>query len=169
MKKLVLFALGLCLLASQINFSPAFAAEQKTGESMSARPVEPFGLGEPNTAYAKYFIGNSYLKPMLNEGLHVANVTFEPGCRNNWHVHKASKGGGQVLLCTAGRGWYQEWGKPARELKAGDVVNIPAGIKHWHGAARDSWFVHVAIAVPGEDAGNDWLEPVTDAEYSKLP
>lgn len=96
-------------------------------------------------------------------------MTFEPGCRNNWHVHHAAKGGGQILLCTAGRGWYQEWGKPARELRSGDVVNIPAGVKHWHGAAKDSWFVHLAVEVPGENARNEWLEPVSDADYNRLP
>ncbi len=169
MNKLFLPILAFCFLTTSFTIPAATAAEQTTGDAMSTKPVEPFGLGEPSTAYAKYFIGNSHLKPLLNEGLHIANVTFEPGCRNNWHVHKAVKGGGQVLLCTAGRGWYQEWGQPARELKPGDVVNIPAGVKHWHGAAKDSWFVHIAIAVPGDGTSNDWLEPVTDAEYSKLP
>ena len=169
MKKLLLATFAFCFLNTPFTISTANAAVQTTGDAMTAKPVEPFGLGEPNTAYAKYFIGNSFLKPLLNEGLHIANVTFEPGCRNNWHVHNATKGGGQVLLCTAGRGWYQEWGQPARELKPGDVVNIPAGVKHWHGAAKDSWFVHVAIAVPGENAGNDWLEPVTNEDYNKLP
>ena len=169
MKKLLLPILAFCFLSTSFTIATANAAEQTTGDAMTAKPVEPFGLGEPNTAYAKYFIGNSFLKPLLNEGLHIANVTFEPGCRNNWHVHTAAKGGGQVLLCTAGRGWYQEWGQPARELKPGDVVNIPAGVKHWHGAAKNNWFVHIAIAVPGEKSGNEWLEPVSDAEYSKLP
>ena len=98
----------------------------------------------------------------------LANVTFEPGCRNNWHIHKASKGGGQILLCTDGRGWYQEWGQEARELHPGDVVTIPAGVKHWHGAAQDSWFSHVAVEVPGEGTGSEWLEPVTDGDYGKL-
>ena len=121
--------------------------------------------GEPNTAYAQYFTGNSYLAPM--EG-GVNNVTFEPGCRNNWHIHHAKKGGGQILIATAGRGYYQEWGKPAVELKPGDVVNIPAGVKHWHGAAPDSWFQHLAIEVPGEGGSNEWLEPVSDEDYGKL-
>lgn len=124
-----------------------------------------FGFGTENVAYAKYFIGKSYLQPLTNEGVHIANVTFEPKCRNNWHIHHK---GGQILLVTAGRGYYQEWGKPAQELHAGDVVNIPAEVKHWHGAAKDSWFTHIALAVPAEGASNEWLEPVTDKEYSKL-
>lgn len=124
-----------------------------------------FAIGEKNTAYAKYFIGQSYLQPLTSEGVGVANVTFEPGCRNNWHIHHK---GGQILLVTAGRGYYQEWGKPAQELKPGDVVNIPPEVKHWHGAAKDSWFAHVAIAVPAEGSSNEWLEEVTDEEYAKL-
>ncbi len=129
-----------------------------------------FGLGAPNDAYAQYFIGHSYLKPLTGEnGVSAANVTFEPGCRNNWHIHHADKGGGQILLCTEGRGWYQEWGKEAQALGPGDSVAIPAGVKHWHGAARDSWFSHIAIEVPGENGHNEWCEPVSDEEYSKLP
>mgnify|MGYP002621419350 CR=1 FL=1 len=129
-----------------------------------------FGLGAENTAYARYFIGKSYLNPLTNpeSGLFLANVTFEPGCRNNWHIHHADKGGGQILLVTGGRGYYQEWGKPARELHAGDVVNIPAGVKHWHGAAPTSWFAHLAIEVPGENTKNEWCEPVDAEEYNKL-
>lgn len=124
-----------------------------------------FGRGAENTAYAKYFTGKSYLAPLTDKGIHASNVVFEPGCRNNWHIHHK---GGQILLVTGGNGWYQEWGKPARKLKEGDVVNIPAGVKHWHGAARDSFFAHIAIAVPAEGAKNEWLEEVSDAEYSKL-
>lgn len=124
-----------------------------------------FGFGTENTAYAQYFIGKSYLQPMTNEGIHAANVTFEPKCRNNWHIHHKT---GQTLFVVSGRGWYQEWGKPAQELKAGDVVNIPEGVKHWHGAAKDSWFTHIAISVPNEGASAEWLEPVTDEEYNKL-
>ena len=127
-----------------------------------------FPRGEENKAFEQYFIGKSYLAPLSTEQIGIANVTFEPGCRNNWHVHNAGKGGGQILLCTGGRGWYQEWGQPARELHAGDVVNIHVGVKHWHGAAKDSWFAHVAITVPGEDVSNDWLEPVDDAQYAAL-
>ena len=124
-----------------------------------------FGRGAENTAYAKYFTGKSYLAPLTDKGIHASNVVFEPGCRNNWHIHHK---GGQILLVTGGNGWYQEWGKPAKKLKEGDVVNIPAGVKHWHGAARDSFFAHIAIAVPAEGAKNEWLEEVSDAEYNKL-
>lgn len=127
-----------------------------------------FPIGEPNTAYAKYFIGNSYLAPVSNEQINCANVTFEPGCRNNWHIHKAAKGGGQMLIGVAGRGWYQEEGKPAVEILPGTVVHIPANVKHWHGAAKDSWFAHLAFSVPGEKTENVWLEPVSDEQYNKL-
>ena len=127
-----------------------------------------FARGAENTAYAKYFVGQSYLNILSKDGVFVANVTFEPGCRNNWHIHKAEKGGGQILLCTAGKGWYQEWNKPARALRPGDVVHIPAGVKHWHGAARDSWFSHLAVEVPGENTSNEWLEQVLEADYNSL-
>ena len=127
-----------------------------------------FPIGKPNDAYARYFIGQSYLAPVSSKQVGINNVTFEPGCRNNWHIHHATKGGGQLLVCVAGTGWYQEWGKPARLLRPGDVVNIPAGVKHWHGATADSWFAHLAIEVPGEKTSNEWLEPVTDEEYNKL-
>ncbi len=131
-----------------------------------------FGLGQENTAYAQFFIGKSYLNPLTVPGEgkpFFANVTFEPKCRNNWHIHNADKGGGQVLICVAGEGWYQEWDKEARSLKAGDVVEIPAGVKHWHGAKKDSWFSHIAVEVPGINGRNEWLEPVSDEEYDKLP
>ena len=127
-----------------------------------------FPIGEPNTAYAKYFTGNSYLAPVSREQIPFNNVTFEPGCRNNWHIHRATKGGGQMLVCVAGRGWYQEEGKEPVSLGPGDVVHIPANVKHWHGAAADSWFAHLAFEIPGEDASNEWLEPVTDEEYARL-
>ena len=127
-----------------------------------------FPIGEPNDAYAQYFSGKSYLKYLSTEQVTVFNVTFEPGCRNNWHIHHAKKGGGQILICVAGRGWYQEWGKEAVEMHPGDVVNIPQGVKHWHGAAQDSWFQHLAVEVPGEDIVNEWCEPVSDGEYTKL-
>ena len=129
-----------------------------------------FGVGRENSAYAQYFIGKSYLNPLTPEGIapFMAHVTFEPGCRNNWHIHHADKGGGQILLCVAGEGWYQEWGKPARSLKAGDVVVIPANVKHWHGAKKDSAFAHIAVEVPGENTSNEWKEAVTDEEYDEL-
>ena len=130
-----------------------------------------FGKGQPNDAYARYFAGHSFLNPLTKAGecpIAMSNVTFEPGCRNNWHVHHADKGGGQMLICTAGEGWYQEAGKAAQSLAPGAVVYIPAGVKHWHGAKKDSWFAHIAFDVPGEDASNEWLEPVTDEEYNSL-
>ncbi len=130
-----------------------------------------FGMGKPNDAYAKYFIGNSYLNTLTTPGasaVFIANVTFEPRCRNNWHVHHATNGGGQILICVDGEGWYQEEGKPAQSLKAGDVVVIPANVKHWHGAKKDCWFSHLAVEVPGENTSNEWLEAVSDEEYDKL-
>ena len=129
-----------------------------------------FGIGEPNTAYAKYFVGNSYLKPLTDakKTVFMANVTFEPKCRNNWHIHHAKSGGGQILLCTSGRGWYVEEGKDPQELFAGDVVTIPAGVKHWHGAAKDSWFSHIAVECPGIETSTEWCEQVSDTEYNKL-
>ena len=129
-----------------------------------------FGQGEPNTAFAQYFTGGSYLKPLTDpkRTVLIANVTFEPGCRNHWHIHHAKSGGGQILLCVDGEGWYQEDGKAARSLKPGDVVTIPAGVKHWHGAKSGCWFSHLAVECPGEDTSNEWLEPVADDAYEKL-
>lgn len=126
-----------------------------------------FPIGEPNSAYAQYFTGNSYLAPVSTEQVSFSNVTFEPGCRNNWHIHKAEKGGGQMLVCVAGRGWYQEDGKPAVQMLPGDVIHIPANVKHWHGAASDSWFAHLAFEIPGEGTANVWMEPVSDEEYGR--
>jgi 4-carboxymuconolactone decarboxylase len=127
-----------------------------------------FPIGAPNDAYAKYFIGQSYLAPVSTQQVGIFNVTFEPGCRNNWHIHHAKTGGGQILVCVAGRGYYQEEGKEPVELHPGDCVNIPAEVKHWHGAAPDSWFSHLAVEVPGTECSNEWCEPVTDEVYSKL-
>lgn len=127
-----------------------------------------FPIGEPNTAYAKYFIGNSYLAPVSTEQVKFVNVTFEPRCRNNWHIHHASEGGGQMLVGVGGRGWYQEEGKPAVEILPGTVIHIPANVKHWHGAATDSWFSHLAFEIGGKDTRTEWCEPVTDEEYDKL-
>lgn len=130
-----------------------------------------FGKGTPNDAFAQYFTGSSFLNPLTVPGqcpIFLANVTFEPGCRNNWHIHKASSGGGQILICTAGEGWYQEQGKDAVSLVPGTVITIPAGVKHWHGAKSDSWFSHISVEVPGENTSNEWLEPVSDEEYQKL-
>jgi 4-carboxymuconolactone decarboxylase len=117
-----------------------------------------FPIGEPNNAYARYFSGKSFLAPVSGSQISIHNVTFEPGCRNNWHIHHAKSGGGQILICVGGRGWYQEWGKEPVEMKPGDCVNIPVGVKHWHGAAKDSWFSHLAIEVPGEETSTVWLE-----------
>ena len=135
---------------------------------MKLEEFSVFPTGEKNEAFAKYFTGQSYLNMLTTEGVIIGNVTFEPGCRNNWHIHHANSGGGQILLCTAGRGYYQEWGQPAREMQPGDVVVIPPEVKHWHGAAPDSWFAHLAVEVPGEECSNEWCEPVSDEDYSKL-
>lgn len=143
--------------------------EQQADNGMARHQAQMvFPIGDPNTGYEKYFIGRSWLAKLGVMGVGVWNVTFEPGCRNNWHIHEAKSGGGQILVCVAGRGWYQEDGKPARRLNPGDVVTIPAGVKHWHGAAKDSWFSHLALEVPGVDARTVWLDPVTDDEYPAL-
>ena len=133
--------------------------------------VNVFGLGDANAAYAQYFTGDSYLNPLTDPGkcpVFMANVTFEPGCRNSWHIHHAKSGGGQILICTAGEGWYQEEGKDAQSLTPGTVVVIPEGVKHWHGAKKDSWFSHIAFDIPGEEASNEWLEIVDDETYKAL-
>lgn len=127
-----------------------------------------FPIGEPNNLYAKYFIGQSYIAPLSTNQVKMFNVTFEPKCRNNWHIHKAKSGGGQMLIAIGGRGYYQEWGKKPIEMNIGDVINIPANVKHWHGAAPDSWFSHIAVEVEGDETSNEWLEPVSDKEYGKL-
>lgn len=127
-----------------------------------------FPIGEPNNAYAKYFIGQSYLAPVSTRQVKMFNVTFEPKCRNNWHIHHAKSGGGQILIAIGGRGYYQEWGKEPVEMLPGDVINISANVKHWHGAAPDSWFSHLAVEVEGVETSNEWLEPVTDEVYNKL-
>ena len=127
-----------------------------------------FPIGAPNDAYAKFFVGQSYLAPVSTEQVPIYNVTFEPGCRNNWHIHHAKNHGGQMLICVGGRGYYQEWGKEAVMMTPGTVVNIPPEVKHWHGAAPDSWFSHLAVEVPGEETGNEWLEAVDDDTYLKL-
>ena len=127
-----------------------------------------FGIGKLNTEYAKYFVGNSYIKPLAKtDNMFIANVTFELKCRNNWHIHHASSGGGQILICVDGEGLYKEENQPIRRLKPGDVVVIPANVKHWHGATKDSWFSHIAIEVPGENTSNEWCEAVTDGEYEE--
>ena len=153
------------------NLAKEVYADEEEEKIGKAKHGGMFGMGEPNIAYAQYFIGNSYLKPLTTPGSSVvslANVTFEPKCRNNWHIHHSTKDGGQILICTEGEGWYQEENCPPQSLKPGDVVTIPANVKHWHGAKKDSWFSHIAIEVPGENTSNEWCEPVSDEEYSKL-
>ena len=136
---------------------------QEEADGVDARTAS-----EKAFAFAKYFVGQSYLAPVSEEQIGIFNVTFEPGCRNNWHIHHAEQGGGQILICVAGRGFYQEWGKEAICMTAGDVVNIPAGVKHWHGAAPDSWFSHLAVEVPGENGHTEWCEPVSDKDYKTI-
>ncbi|MDD5941043.1 carboxymuconolactone decarboxylase family protein [Fibrobacter sp.] len=143
------------------------AVNETVAKNMPDKDWSVFPVGKPNDAYAKYFVGKSYLDMISKEQVGVGNVTFEPACRNNWHIHHAQSGGGQILICVAGRGFYQEAGKPAQALHPGDVVNIPVGVKHWHGAAPDSWFSHLAVEVPGTETANEWLEAVNDAEYAK--
>ena len=157
-------------IAFYIGWPNAWATFPIVREVYSEEKTSPqdslFGLGEENVNYEKYFIGKSYIKPLNTEGVHISNVTFEPKCRNNYHIHHK---GGQVLLCTDGEGRYQEFGKTARKLHPGDVVFIPAEVKHWHGATKDSWFTHIALGVPAKDASTEWLEPVSDNEYNALP
>ena len=132
------------------------------------KELSVFKMGQTNDAYAKFFTGQSYLNMLSLEQVVVGNVTFEPGCRNNWHIHHATSGGGQILICTAGYGWYQEEGKEAESLQPGKVIVIPANVKHWHGAKKDSWFSHISIEVPGENTSNEWLEAVGDDVYNNL-
>lgn len=151
-------------MAKEVWNEETEAADAKTAHENSMI----FPIGKPNDGFAQYFIGQSYLAPVSTEQVGIFNVTFEPGCRNNWHIHHADKGGGQILVCVAGRGYYQEWGKEAVEMEPGDCINIPVGVKHWHGAAPDSWFSHLAVEVPGENGSNEWLEAVDDEQYGVL-
>lgn len=137
-------------------------------EVVDPTKLSAFPVGEKNDAYAQYFIGQSYLASLTTEQVPVFNVTFEPGCRNNWHIHHAQRGGGQMLICVSGRGWYQEWGREPQALRPGDVVSIAPGVKHWHGAAKDSWFQHLALEVPGEDTHTEWCEPVEEEQYKQI-
>lgn len=143
----------------------------RTTDNVQFEKENIFGTGTSNTGFAQYFSGESFLNPLVDSEkcmLGIFNVTFEPRCRNNWHIHHATKGGGQILICTAGEGWYQEEGKEAVSLVPGTVITIGANVKHWHGAKADSWFSHIAVEVPGENTSNEWCEPVTDEEYEKL-
>ena len=172
MKKILLLTLTILFLASDTSYAFCFNKGMKKGETMQTlseyQKTIMFPIGSTNDAYAKYFKGQSYLHPISVKQVKMYNVTFEPKCRNNWHIHKAKTGGGQILIAVGGRGYYQEWGKDAIEMKSGDVINIPPNVKHWHGAAKDSWFSHIAVEVDGEETENVWLEPVTDEEYNKL-
>lgn len=142
--------------------------EEMKDKEMQTEALSVFPAGKPNDAYKKYFVGQSYLHMLSTAQVGIGNVTFEPGCRNNWHIHHSETGGGQILLVTAGRGYYQEWGDKAQELQPGDVVHIAPGVKHWHGAAPDSWFQHLAVEVPGEGCMNEWCEPVSAEDYGTL-
>lgn len=146
------------------TFAPKFAELNDDAQAEHAASMI-FPIGQPNDGFAQYFSGQSFLAPVSKEQVGIFNVTFEPGCRNNWHIHHAKTGGGQILICVAGRGYYQEWGKDAVAMQPGDVVNIPVGVKHWHGASPNSWFSHLAVEVPGEETSNEWLEEVTDNDY----
>lgn len=155
------FRLAKEVWAEEADDAPANAKEAHAKSML-------FPIGQPNDGFAQYFSGQSFLAPVSTQQVGIFNVTFEPGCRNNWHIHQAASGGGQILVCVAGAGYYQEWGQPAQALQPGDVVNIPAGVKHWHGAAPDSWFSHLAVEVPAQEGRTEWLEPVSDEEYSQL-
>ena len=168
MKKL-LSVFSILFLISNLCFAFNFNKKENKMNSLEQyQKTIMFPIGKPNDAYKQYFIGQSYIAPISTQQVKIYNVTFEPKCRNNWHIHKAKSGGGQMLIAVGGRGYYQEWGKEPVEMKPGDVINIPANVKHWHGAAPDSWFSHLAVEVEGIETDNVWLEPVTDEEYNKL-
>ena len=159
MKKVLIIFAGLLVLAGCRN-------QTITNDDMTITDKKQltFPIGQPNDAYAQFFVGQSYLAPLAGG---YANVTFEPGCRNNWHIHHKAV---QVLICVAGRGWYQEWGKPAVPMVPGTVIAVPEGVKHWHGAAADSWFQHLTYHTEvREGSTNEWLEPVSDEVYDPLP
>ena len=167
MKKIALFLIAIIFLSTNSTFAGIFKKEAAAMQTL-ADYQKTFPIGSPNDAYKQYFIGQSYISPISAKQVKMFNVTFEPKCRNNWHIHKAKEGGGQILIAIGGRGYYQEWGKDPIEMKAGDVINIPANTKHWHGAAPDSWFSHIAVEVEGVETENIWLEAVDDEQYSKL-
>ena len=169
MKKILLLTLTALFLTSNLCFSCNCNKKENKMQSLKEyQKTIMFPIGNTNDSYKQYFIGQSYIAPISTKQVRMYNVTFEPKCRNNWHIHKAKTGGGQILIAIGGRGYYQEWGKEPIEIKQGDVINIPANVKHWHGAAPDSWFSHIAVEVDGEETSNEWLEPVNDEEYSKL-
>jgi len=170
MKNVFLIVLAILFTAANLCF--AFSFSKNKGDKMQTvteyQKSIMFPVGNRNDAYKQYFIGQSYIAPISTEQVKMYNVTFEPKCRNNWHIHRAKNGGGQILIAIGGRGYYQEWGKEPVEMKPGDVINIPANVKHWHGAAPDSWFSHIAVEVDGVETSNEWLEPVNDEVYDKL-
>jgi len=169
MKKILLCTLAVLFLTSDLCFSSCCNKKEKKMQTITEyQKTIMFPVGNTNDAYAQYFIGQSYISPISTEQVKMYNVTFEPKCRNNWHIHRAKAGGGQILIAIGGRGYYQEWGKEPIEMKVGDVINIPANVKHWHGAAPNSWFSHIAVEVDGVETTNEWLEPVSDDEYNKL-
>ena len=166
---MLLFTLAGRRLGRFVNLAKANGIYDEETESLTEKERFQkeifFPIGDPNDDFAQYFVGQSYLAPVSTEQVMIFNVTFEPGCRNNWHIHHASKGGGQMLISVGGKGWYQEEGKHAQEILPGTVIHIPANVKHWHGAQKDSWFSHLAFEIEGENASNEWCEPVIDEEY----
>jgi quercetin dioxygenase-like cupin family protein len=128
--------------------------------------VSPFEVGGTNPV-SQYFTGKTWLAALTGEDaqIDIANVTFEPGCRNNWHIHHGCQ---QILVCVGGEGWYQEWGKEAVKMVPGSVIEIPLDVKHWHGAAKDSWFAHLSIMSKTVEGSHEWLEPVSDEIYNSL-
>ena len=169
MKKIILLIIAVIFLSMNAAFALSLKKEKtKVLTKEEYQKTIMFPIGSPNDAYKQYFIGQSYISPISTSQVKMFNVTFEPKCRNNWHIHKAKSGGGQILIAIGGRGYYQEWGKDPIEMKQGDVINIPANVKHWHGAAPDNWFSHIAVEVDGTETENVWLEPVDEEQYSKL-
>lgn len=162
------------LIIILLVFSPTVIVQNKVNSNKiksnkmntNIPTISDFPTGEENTAFAQYFIGKSYLAPLTNNkdlNVPISNVTFEPGCRNNWHCHT----GGQLLIVVGGEGLYQERGKPARHLKSGDIVEIAPNVEHWHGATAESWFSHLATNGNPQTNQNIWLEAVSDDEYAE--
>ena len=128
--------------------------------------ISPFEVGGKNPV-SQYFIGNSYLAALTGPDtqIDISNVSFEPGCRNNWHIHHGCQ---QILVCVGGEGWYQEWGKDPVKMVPGTVIEIPLDVKHWHGATKDSWFAHLSVMSRTVEGSHEWLEPVDDEHYNAL-
>ena len=168
MKKIILLIITVLFISTNLAFAGIKKEKTQVLTKDEYQKTIMFPIGSPNDAYKQYFIGQSYISPVSTEQVKMYNVTFEPNCRNNWHIHKAKSVGGQILIAIGGRGYYQEWGKDPIEMKQGYVINIPANVKHWHGSAPNSWFSHIAVEVEGDETENVWLEPVDDEQYSKL-